>query len=157
MVDCCCSGGLEVSNNFYAGPLEIFRQRQGQFYNDHPVMSRLIFGVLGLGNGAAAPLFFPVWTIVGFIALPIIAIIQKCKSEIKETDFFNKNPGDYLKGWTFTVLALGGIMAIMALSSTVMPLIATCAVIGTGFAVSMSIFVYRAMRTPDIRYSAAVN
>lgn len=136
---CCCSEGWKIYSNWLA-PEEIVRTYLGEYYQSHPVMSRVVAIPLGVACGFFKPFIFPLWNVVGMIAMPIISLMRYT---------LGKNDGKaWLQASGLSFIGVIGCVAFLSLSFFTAPLYVSAGVFIAGLALSIIIHVHRASTDP---------
>lgn len=138
---CDCSGVGKAYHTFYS-PEHLIGLKLGSFYQDCPIMSRVVLIPLAAINGVAKTILFPLLSLIGTLVMPIIALIRACLGK--------RDTADWLKAWTFSVLGFAGFVAFCAVSAFYLPLTASAGIFLGGMCVSIAFHVYRAVQEPPL-------
>ncbi len=112
-----------------------------RWYTKHPLSSRMTMISVNAVFGFIKPFLLPITAAVAVVVQPILAGYNYFwKGE-------SQNAKQWLKAWCFSVLALSGIAAFMAVSACHMTLLQGTALVVTGCTVSIIIHVYRVSHT----------
>ena len=112
-----------------------------RWYAKHPLSSRATMITINTVCGFFDPFMLPITAAIGIVVQPILAgYCYFWKGD-------NQNAKKWLKTVCFSVLALGGIAAFMAVSAYYMTLLQGTALVVTGCAISITIHVYRVSHT----------
>lgn len=133
-----CSGGLEISSNFYGFDLYLKEHSTtlGELYKNHPVMSRIVASVIAAISGTIKVFLFPVISAIGLIALPIIALVRCVKGE--------RNNGNWCMGSVYCLLGIAGSIAFFGITGFCLPVVASASLFAGAIAFSICIHVYKA-------------
>lgn len=142
---------LRYSNYWYA-PEEALRRQCGTLYKNFPFISRCVWTPLTFFTGGIKPLIFPIQTIIGIIALPLIAsicFVLGFLSVDKDTRnaYFSHGEG-WLKAWCFTLIAVASLATFLLLAIYVFPLMVPATLIIGCMGVSIAIHIQRALLDP---------
>jgi uncharacterized membrane protein len=116
----CCSPGWEIFGNLII-PEGMVQRRLGDFYKEHPVMSRLIATPIALISGIIKVFLFPLICLVGMVVMPIVALVCTCRKE--------KNSCEWLSAWGFCILGVTLSVTFLAVSCYYLPLVASMALL----------------------------
>ena len=133
----CLKSGLELSNRWYG--VDIAPEPLKRMLRANP--KRAVIPCF-LAGGAKA-LFFPVIALVGVVVQPFFAAYHGLVGRDSERG------ANWAKAWGFSLLALGGFIAYMHLSSTYLPLGASAALYIAAIGVSGSICVLQNFRAAE--------
>lgn len=138
-IESCVSGGISIFSDWVI-PEGIVQRRLGDFYEQHPVMSRLIVTPIALVSGILKVFLFPVICLVGVVVMPIIALVRACQGR-EET-------GHWLEAWVFCILGVAASATFLIVSCYYIPLIASMAIFVALTGISIILHVHKLVKEP---------
>jgi hypothetical protein len=136
---CCCSAGFDIFTDLvvYEG---VIHSRLGEFYQENPIMARVIATPIALIAGFVKVILFPVICVIGVVVLPILACVRAIRKEV--------GAGDLMKAWVFCLLGLAISAAFLIIAVHHLSLVASGALLITAISISIVVHVYKLVKEP---------
>lgn len=136
-------GALEASNNSLdpIGALVKYQPHIQNFYHNHPVTARVLFGTTNTILGAIKVLALPVTAPISAVALAVFGGVKACQGE-------GRRAGQLLLGSAITLLSGLAVAGFFYLAATHMTFVQTGATLAGATAISIIIHVWRVVQEP---------
>ena len=137
--EACCQTGMKIFSDWVI-PEGIVQRKLGDFYENHPIMSRLLVAPVALFTGFMKVFFFPLICLVGVVAMPIIALVRSCRG--------NNDGGGWLQAWCFCILGVAATAAFLGVACYYLPLINSATILVIMLAISIVLHVGTLLKEP---------
>lgn len=134
--------------NYLYGPDEWLRRKCGVLYQNFPILARALWVPLAFLGGPIKVIIFPAVSVIGTLALPIIAAICLIIGKITGNEKWVDHAKGWIGAWVWTLLSTACLVGLLVFFTYYLPFVSAEILVISSVGVCIAVQIYRALLDP---------